>query len=395
MPLADSSRAIGAVTSLLTARLENLSSHNVTVGRPEPPSNGADGINNPRLNLFLYEAEFDPHMKNTALDDGQEPPLWLVLRYLLTPFDDHGDSDTAASFRVLGDGLRALQSLGYLPLGGLSADDLNALKPNPERLKVTFQEASLDLLSKLMQGTDERYRFSMAFEVRPVMIAPSAPPEYSLLIGVDYTAPPPGIRADEGRALFIEPSMGPVIERVEPETFKADDPPVTLIGESLGVSGLKVQLGPVELPLVLSPEGVPQFNPTQAAIDGSRISAGSHALSVFGTLPSGRKRSSNLVVVGILPDLATVRHIPAGPELELTGFHLGADRDDVQVALYKDGAVVRAFDDVKDPPGPPPPQAQSKKRVKLSAPAVPSGTYRVILRVNGLQARRSPEVVIP
>lgn len=398
MPLADSSGAIGAVTQLLTFRLENRISHNVTVGRPEPPSTGTDGIANPRLNLFLYEAELDPHLKNTALDDGQEPPLWLVLRYLMTPFDDKGDSDTSSSFRILGDGLRALQSLAYLPLTGLSAEDLAALDPNPERLKVTFQEASFDLLSKLMQGSDEKYRFSMAFEVRPVMIAGGAPAAYSLLIGIDYTAPPPGIRDDRGRAVFVEPSMGPVIERVEPQSFKAGDPPVELYGEDLGLSGLKVQLGPVELPLATSAAGVRQFDPTKAALDGSLISAGSHALSVFSTLPSGRKRASNLVVVGLLPEFTAVTHIPAGPELELTGFLLGGDKDDVFVALYKDGATVRTFDDLADPPGadpPGPPPAQTKKRVKLPPPAVPAGTYRVILRVNGRQARQSPEVVIP
>jgi len=43
-------------------------------------------------------------------------------------------------------------------------------------MKITFDNATTELLSKVMQGTDEKYRFSAAFEVRPVMIAGTTPP---------------------------------------------------------------------------------------------------------------------------------------------------------------------------------------------------------------------------
>ena len=220
MPLADSSRAIGAVTGLLSERIEKITSHNVTVGRPEPPSANGGSLNNPRLNLFLYEALFDPQLKNTPLDEGQDAPLWLVVRYLLTPFDSAGQSDTALAFGIMGDGLRALHELAYVPLTGLQPADLAALDPNPERLKVTFTEASASLLSSLMQGSEEHYRFSMAFEVRPVMIAPASPAAYALLIGVDYTSPPPGRRSDAGLGITIEATLGPVIDRVSPRASR-------------------------------------------------------------------------------------------------------------------------------------------------------------------------------
>lgn len=392
MPLADSSRAIGAVTSLLTERIENLTSHNVTVGRPEPPSaNG--GLANPRLNLFLYEALFDPHLKNTALDAGQEPPLWLVLRYLVTPFDDTGESDTAGAFRVLGDGLRALQGLAHLPLTGLQPADQTALDPNPERLKVTFNESPASLLSSLMQGTDEKYRFSMTFEVRPVMIATVAPASYSLLIGIDYTGAPPGERGDGGLALSVEPTLGPMIERVAPSSFKPGDAPVRIEGQDLGLEGLEVRLGPVLLPLQRDAAGHTVFDPSAAALDGDSISAGSHPLSVVRTLATGRVRASNLSVVSLLPELTAASRVAAGSELDLRGLLLGGDADDVIVALYSDGVTVRSYDDVVDAPGAPP--AQTRRRVRLGAEPVPAGSYRVLVRVNGQQARESPEVVFP
>lgn len=401
MPLADTSRAVGSVTDLLVGRIAQVTTHNVTVGRPEPPTeNGGGGLANPRLNLFLYEAVFDPHLKNTALDEGQEAPLWLVLRYLVTPFDAAGESDTVGAFRVLGDGLRALQTLAHLPFAGLGPLDRAALDPNPERLKVTFQEASFDLLSNIMQGSDERYRFSMAFEVRPVMIAAASPAAYALLAGIDYTAPPPGVRDDGGRAITVEATLGPVIERVVPASFQAGDPPVRLEGRDLHLEGLAVELGPVELPLVLDADGTARFEPTRAALDGASISAGFHGLAVARTLATGRRRRSNLAVVQLLPELTGAAFVPAAgdepPRIELTGFLLGTAEDDVVVGLYRDGTTVRSFDDVVDAPAADPPEPpQTRRRVRLADPAVPAGPYRVILRVRGVQARQSPEVALP
>jgi hypothetical protein len=390
MPLADSSRAIGAVTGLLAQRIELLTGHNVTIGRPEPPSaNG--GITNPRLNLFLYEAVFDSNLRNTPLDEGQDAPLWLVVRYMITPFDDDGESDTADAYRVLGDGLRALQSLALLPVAGLQPEDQAALDPNPQQLRLTFNEAPSTLLASLMQGTDEKYRFSMCFEVRPLMIAAAAPAAYSLLIGIDYTGAPGTEAANGGIGLSVEPTLGPVIDRVTPSSFKAGDPPVRIDGTDLDMSGLEVQLGPVVLPLTLDASRNAVFDPTKAELSGAAISASSHPLTVVRTLSSGRHRSSNIAVVNLLPELDTADFDQ--DEIDLKGFHLGTADDDVVVGLYRNGATVRSYDDVVDAPGPPP--AQTHRRVKLAPPALPSGEYRVVLRVNGQQARQSPEVTLP
>jgi hypothetical protein len=388
--LADSSRAIGAVTGLLGTRLELLTGDNITIGRPEPPSTNGGGLTNPRLNLFLYEAVLDPSLRNTPLDEGQDAPLWLTLRYLMTPFDENGESDTAGAYRVLGDGLRALQSLAVLPIAGIQPEDLAALDPNPQQLRVTFNEAPATLLSSLMQGTDEKYRFSMCFEVRPLMIAPAAPAAYSLLVGVDYTGAPGTVAADGGVALSVEPTLGPVIDRVEPPSFMAGDPAVRIEGVDLDLGNLQVRLGPVLLPLALDAAGHATFDPTRAALSGTAISAGSHALTVVRTLSTGRLRASNIAVVNLLPELSAAT-VAAGT-LDLQGFHLGAAEDDVIVALYRDGATVRSYDDVKDAAGAPPPQTH--RTVALS-PAPPAGTYRVLLRVNGQQARQSPEVTLP
>src|SRR5258705_13090 len=117
MPLAATGAAIGAVSQLLhdhlVADLPALG--DVTVGRPQL----AAGANNSRLNLFLYEVQFDAHLKNIALEEDGPPPLWLALRYLLTAFDDMGESDTIDAHTLLGDGIRSLQAVNFSPVPGI------------------------------------------------------------------------------------------------------------------------------------------------------------------------------------------------------------------------------------------------------------------------------------
>src|SRR5882724_9723375 len=147
MPLAETGRAIGAVTQLLHERLlANLVDTGIaegSYGRPEPPVNN---VNNPRLNLFLYEIHFDEHLKNVSLDEGQPAPLWLVLRYLLTAFDESGESDTAEAHEFLGQGIRVLHDLNFfsLKVPSLAATIIEALEDNPDMLKLSFDEASSD-----------------------------------------------------------------------------------------------------------------------------------------------------------------------------------------------------------------------------------------------------------
>jgi hypothetical protein len=70
-----------------------------------------------------------------------------------------------------------------------------------------------------MQGDEEGYRLSIAFQVRPVLIAPSDPPAYTLLVGVDYTQPPPALVTDPAH-LDVIPSLGSFITEIEPTGFE-------------------------------------------------------------------------------------------------------------------------------------------------------------------------------
>ncbi len=425
MALADTRRAIGAVTRLIRDHLDlhpEVAVSSVTVGRPETQAE----TSGTKLNLFLYEVQFDGHLKNTSLDEGQAPPLWLVLRYLLTAFDGSGESDSIEAHEFLGEGIRAMQELSFLALNALS---LPALNDNPETLKITFDETPSDLLAKLMQGSEESYRCSIGFQVRPVMIAPGLPPSYSLLVGINYEGdpmaippvPPSGIIGEEGIHLAVLASLGPMITRVSPEKFEAGAT-LTLYGTDLHLSGLSVMLGSAELAVTAQQPDRLQCLVNGSIPNGSVISAGSHPVCVALTLPGGRRRSSNLLVGALLPTLtgavpnSLTRVNPAIPasnvfgNIVMNGVLLGAQNDDIFVALYQEGRIVRVFDRIHNPAAP---STQSRIIVNATQTSltliivadepgdtndgVPPGAYRVILRVNGQQAKNSPAVnlVVP
>jgi hypothetical protein len=409
MALGDTGRAIGAVTEALRVRLGdqtvlNLTPLTVTVGRPETDQGAR------RLNLFLYEIVFDAHMKNTPLDDGLPAPVWLVLKYMMTAFDELNESDTVQAHEFLGQGVRALQELNYLTApAGLSADYIRAMTPNPEDLKITFDDSSSDLLSKVMQGSNERYRVSVSFQVRPILIAPAEPASYSLLVGIDYTTTPQTVIGEDGVAVQSLPSLGPVISRIEPEVFELEDV-VTVHGTDLNLDNLSVLLGPVELPVTMQQPDRLQFVARGDLLTGERISAGGQPLMVVQAVTATRRRRSNMLVGNLLPTLAAVAVVSPAPvltpppgrmraTLALNGLLLGNDTDDVLIVLNRDGTTVRVMDyfmleaDIPAPPPPPPVPAQTRKRIEMTdADGVTPGDYRVILRVNGLQAKQSPVI---
>lgn len=412
MALAGTGKAIKGVTDLLKTHLEerlqvldNINNFNVTIGRP------GESRTVPGLNLFLYEALFDASLKNVSLAEGQQPPLWLVLKYLLTPFGSTGlnvgtqfDSDNLEALECLGEGIRTLQELNYLEIRTSVADEL---QDNPEPLKITFNEASSELLSRLMQGSEDKYRFSMAFEVRPVMIATGEPPSNSLLVGIDYTRVPGVELTEQEKGVHIDviPAVGPAISSVSPGKFEVDEA-VTVYGTNLDQAGLSVSLGPVELGAVAQQPGKLQFNVNGTIAGGEAISAGSHPLKVIKTLSFGRIRSSNLLVAHLLPTLAaavvdantlastdhpflTGQEVVTG-DITLTGTLLGTDKDDIIVSFYREGKVTGIIEVSAAPPATP---SQTQLVVHISAEhKIQEGIYNLVLLVNGQQARRSPRV---
>ncbi len=388
MALADSGRAIGAVTRLLRDHLIRRG-FLVTIGKPE---DAAETETAEKLNLFLYETSFDASMRNLAPNASDPPPLWLVLKYLLTSFDNGEDSDSATAHELLGRGVSALHELSYLRLDpSVDAQVRLALENNPEPLKVTFDESSVDLLSKIMQGSDERYRLSVAFQVRPVMIVPSQLPRGSLLVGIDYTTAPNTVIGPNGVEISVLPSLGPRLNSVEPERFEVGAT-LTIRGDDLMGSDLEAVLGNVVLRVAeRRPDRlsvIAEGSPGTPIADGGTLSAGEMPLVVRRRLSSTHTRTSNMLAAKLLPRVDAVSLL-AGT-LTISGQLLGTDSDDVSVLLYRtDSVTARLFDTFGTTTN------QQTLTVANAATGTPPGTYRVILRVNGQQALSSPSVAVP
>lgn len=396
MALVHTSKAIGAVSKALKERIENVSDATVTIGRPDQV-----GGTFPILNLFLYEIQYEPSLKNIPLNEGEKPPIWMVLKYLLTAYEDTDLSDSAKAQEFLGEALRILHQDNLLKLDGLTGTIAEALDSNPSDLYLTMDESSHDLLAKLMQGPDEKLRLSVCFQVRPVMIAPADPPQYSLLVGVDYTKPPVSLTpAPVG--MDVIPSMGAFIETISPTGFEVGEE-VTIRGTDMHLSNMVVKLGPLELPITMQRPDELRFKVDPAMIAASGISAGSHPVTLVQSfLGTGKKRSSNAVIANLVPTLnsATIVGVvqpgtPPPPDtafatIDLEGLLLGKETDDAVLAFYRNGVVFKLFD-VFDPVLPPDPQTK-KRLVMVDQDSVDEGDYLMILKVNGQQAPQSPVV---
>ena len=374
MALADSKQAIGAVSSLLKTQLTNhTSAGTVDIGRPESAAE-TDGN---KYNLFLYQIDIDGHLRNHALDRGQAPPLWLVLHYLLTAFDSHKESDSSDAHTLLGEGMLALQELNFL------RPSSTALASNPEPLKITFDSADSELLSKIMQGTDEKYRVSVAFQVRPIMIAATVLPRYSLPV---KTVGPPG-----AEGVVVIPSLGPRLESVEPEKFVAGAE-LTIKGQDVDAGVTQVVIGGESYPVADAAEG--QVKTTVPA--ATALSAGSHALYLVRKLPDGRELKSDSLVVQLLPEVTgatsgtptalTTSAAGVYGDLTINGTLLGGTDDSIFVAFYQSGAVALLLEATGS-------AAQTSLVVTVTEDqALDAGDYYIIVRVNGAQATDAPEV---
>ena len=375
MALADSKEAIGAVTQMLQSKLAAQTGVNVTVGRPESAAGSTgDGA---KLNVFLYQVGFDPTLRNFRLDDGQPAPLWTTLHYLVTAFDAGRDSDSIDAHKLLGRGLTALQGLNYMRPNPASAADA-ALVDNPEPLKITFDVADVELLSKVLQGTDEKYRVSAAFQVRPVMLMSDGQPSAAPVV----RSVGPG-----NRGVTVIPSLGPRLDSLDMEKFAAGAT-LTLAGNDLGGAS-EVCFGNVCFPAAFSGGKLTVQVPA-----ATTLSPGSYAVTAVRTLPSGRRFSSNAVLGHLLPTLTTATPGPLAVtvgglrhgDLTLTGVRLGGPDDSIFVALYRDGACAVMLEATGVP-------AQDTLTVTVPPEqAIADGTYLVILRVNGEQAIDSPTV---
>jgi len=246
-------------------------------------------------------------------------------------------------------------------------------------LKITFDSAGSELLSKIMQGTDEKYRVSVAFQVRPVMIIPTVPPRYAL--PVKYVGAP----GDEG--VLVLPTLGPKLEAIRPNKFVVGDE-ITLIGLDIGTGIEEIRLGDTAFPVVAAKPGEIK---AVISID-TTLSAGSYPVRAVRHLPGDKHFSSNALLGHLLPTFEdfSVNLTNDGGNvsgvLTITGNRLGEPDDSIFVAFYRNGEVALMLEVEGS-------AAQTTLTITVDGnDALPEGDYYIILRVNGEQATNAPKV---
>ncbi len=127
-----------------------------------------------RINLFLYQLQENPTLKNCdwQLKPGKAdrlvpPPLSLSLFYLLTPYAPN-DPDTGNSslHGILGDAMRVFHENPVVPRRRLTA----GLRDAREEIRIMLRTLDLDELSRVWATFTLPFRLSVLYEVSVVQI---------------------------------------------------------------------------------------------------------------------------------------------------------------------------------------------------------------------------------
>ena len=142
--------------------------------------------NNNQLNLFLYHVTRNATWANRDIPQQVKPgetgfpPLPLNLYYLVTAFGRDNDATKPFGHELLAKAMITLHDhtlLGTDEIGTATAVTLprSDLHRQIERVRITFQPLTLDVLSKLWTGFAMQLRLSAAYEVSVALIESTQP----------------------------------------------------------------------------------------------------------------------------------------------------------------------------------------------------------------------------
>lgn len=208
-----------------------------------------------KVNLFLYRTEVDAALRNEdPLDlragESGNPPLPLILRYLVTPYVQGGDDIDA--HRLLGLAVRTVHEHTVLTREMLTdSGSFSNVASQLDRIRLTWQPLADNDIYSLWSAFQSPYRLSAALEVRAVLID-----------GRDAQRTPVPVlhrgALDEGPVARADvTSPFPELAGVEPVDRQAAARPgetVRVHGANLAAQAVTVQL---THPLVVDPVPVP------------------------------------------------------------------------------------------------------------------------------------------
>jgi hypothetical protein len=252
------SAAIAAVTATLTNMIQAAVSADPAVSSgtvtARPPDRARQGTPVNQVNLFLWRTTIDAALRNqdppgSRPGESAQPPLPLVLSYLVTAYGENDDEILA--HRLLG---IAMEVLNDRPV--LSRSQIASALPPPdsglqnqvERVRIILAPQPQDEISRMWSTFNTGYRISVSYDAAVVLIDSTRP----------VVAAPPALtlgRHDAGPA--VAGSLSPQLQLALPPGRQPAVQPgdvLTLTGSSLStVTAVQVSHPLAAQPLTLAP----------------------------------------------------------------------------------------------------------------------------------------------
>ncbi|MFL6247268.1 MAG: DUF4255 domain-containing protein [Thermoanaerobaculia bacterium] len=331
------------------------------------------------INVFLYRVHTNAAYRNHEFS-GQTP-LALNLEYLITAFGED-DRDEVAHF-ILGKAMRMLQDHAVIARSDLRLA-LKAARVHDqlENLRIVHQDLTLEDLSKLWTAFQTHYRISASYLITVLLIDSKIP----------VRAPLPVLKrgADDSGwdALAGAP---PELDRATPATgFNAVrlGEELILSGENLDTSGLTaIVRHPLVAPKILDVVAIDsghikvKIDPDTKPGTAAAWVAGLYSIALQVSRPSLPAWLTNEVPFALAPAIVVTPNLQSGPNAL---FDLTIDAKP-QIRDQQPAIVVFGDQQIAAGTIPPPANVDAPSIVKVKVQG-PLGTYRVRLRVDGVDS---------
>lgn len=314
--------AIAAVTATLTNMLQSavsadgvVSSGKVTAHAPDVARQGTTGN---QVNLFLYRISIDAAWRNQdppSIRPGEiaQPPLPLVLSYLITAFGENDDEISA--HRLLGIAMGVLNDTPVLPRS-LIASALPApgsgLEQQVEQVRITPDPRPQDEISRMWTTFGTGYRLSVSYDASVVLIDSKRPVN---------AAAPVLMRGGGDSGPVAAGSLFPQIQLAVPPNLQPAAQPgdvLTLVGNYLSsVTTVQLSHPLAQQPLMLTPLSATASEVTVQLPDPPTLPAG--MATVLATFEAQMDQSggepvtvtSNAAPVALAPRLVSEAQLTA------------------------------------------------------------------------------------
>jgi hypothetical protein len=337
-----------------------------------------------QLNVFLYRTSLNQGWRDEGLPvrgaNGTrltQPPLALDLHYVISA---HCKADLHAEL-LMGAAMQALHGMSVLTAAAITQYYAQATPPGithdvwsllstaqldqqPEQVTVSFENMSIDDISKLWSVLGEKYRPSAAYLVTVVLLQPDGPVHAAVPV-----TQPAGIQ--------VQPIFVPQLASVSPQTISwGETKPLHLIGANLLGNGAQVVFGTdaVAAPADTStPVAVDVVLPSTALAGLQPVRIRHQPLVPGGGAPTTTDQSNPLALF-VAPQLGTVTASAGHLSAQLVPAVTSGQR--VQLLLY--GTANFAIDAA--------PRTTTVSQVGFSTSHVPAGTYLMQIDVDGAQS---------